>query len=78
MMVENFDWYIGCLFCGLEELGVFDDMLIVFLLDNGVEGNFIGMMYDNEEILFVEFDISFENMGWLWLYVWMGLGWVLV
>ncbi|MEM9405195.1 MAG: arylsulfatase [Acidobacteriota bacterium] len=76
-MVENLDRHIGRLLQGLEELGVLEDTLIVFLSDNGAEGNLIGTMYDNEEILPVEFDTSFTNMGRPRSYVWTGPGWAL-
>ncbi len=74
-MVENLDRHIGRLLAALEEMGVLDDTLVVFLSDNGAEGNLIGTMYDNEEIVPQQFDLSYENMGRAFSYVWTGPGW---
>jgi len=74
-MVENMDRNIGRLLDFLRQSGVYDDTFIVFLSDNGAEGNNIGTMYDNEEWIPTRFDNSYENMGRVDSYVWTGPGW---
>ncbi len=74
-MVENMDRNIGRLLAFLEEAGVADNTFVVFLSDNGAEGNNIGTMYDNETWIPTRFDTSYENMGRMDSYVWTGPGW---
>ncbi|MEM7204369.1 MAG: arylsulfatase [Planctomycetota bacterium] len=74
-MVENLDRNIGRLIDGLAASGQLDNTFILFLPDNGPEGNPIDRLGSNETWLPQRFDLSYENMGRPDSYVFCGPGW---
>ncbi|MBK4723470.1 arylsulfatase [Azospirillum sp. YIM DDC1] len=73
-MVDSLDQNIGRLVSYLKEIGAFDNTIIVFLSDNGAEGNDI---LDLVPATWVEetFDNSLDNIGRPGSYVGYGPGW---
>jgi len=74
-MVENLDRNIGRLINHLKETGEYENTFIMFMSDNGAEGNDIGTLGDNEEWIPRSFDNSLENMGKVNSYIHYGAGW---
>ena len=75
-MIAYLDSEVGRLIDYLKETNQYDDTLIVFLSDNGPEGNDIeNALADNREWLPSNFDQSFENMGKTNSYVSLSRGW---
>ena len=74
-MVENLDRNIGRLLNHLKETGEYENTFIMFMSDNGAEGNDIGTLGDNEEWIPRSFDNSLENMGKVNSYIHYGAGW---
>ena len=74
-MVENLDRNIGRVINHLKETGEFENTFIMFMSDNGAEGNDIGTLGDNEEWIPRSFDNSLENMGKVNSYIHYGAGW---
>ena len=62
-MVEALDHHIGRLIRYLKEAGIFDNTVIVFLSDNGAEGNDPRVILENAAWIPANFDNSIENMG---------------
>ena len=76
-MVEAMDFHIGRVLQYLEQSGLADNTLVVFLSDNGAEGgnplDFYGQPgFDWAESMF---DLSIENLGRPDSYAWLGPGW---
>ena len=74
-MVENLDRNIGRVINHLKETGEYENTFIMFMSDNGAEGNDIGTLGDNEEWIPRSFDNSLENMGKVNSYIHYGAGW---
>lgn len=74
-MIENMDHHIGRLKRVLKERDTDRETVIIFLSDNGAEGNAVNEMMDNEYWIPSNFDNRFENLGRQGSYVWLGLGW---
>ena len=74
-MVECMDSNIGRLFEYLKSTNQYDQTLIVFLSDNGPEGNPIANMSHNKEWIPRAFDNSINNMGKVNSYIFTGPGW---
>jgi len=74
-MLENLDFHVGRVVQYLKDRGLYEDTFILFLSDNGPEGNNMGSMGDNPYWLPATFDNRVENMGRERSYVWMGPGW---
>jgi len=75
-MISYLDSEVGRLIDYLKATDQYDDTLIVFLSDNGPEGNDIeNGLADNREWLPSNFDQSFENMGKANSYVALSRGW---
>jgi arylsulfatase len=74
-MVAHLDAEIGRLLEALEARGELDDTIVVFLSDNGPEGNDVLAISGNREWIPEAFDQRYENMGRPGSYVWMGRGW---
>ena len=74
-MVENLDRNIGRLINHLKETGEYENTFIMFMSDNGAEGNDIGTLGDNKEWIPRSFDNSLENMGKVNSYIHYGAGW---
>ena len=73
-MVELMDLYIGQMIEYVEKN--FDrETIIIFVSDNGAEGNAIEQMGQNEFWIPATFDNRIENMGKQNSYVWLGAGW---
>ena len=51
------------------------ETIIIFVSDNGAEGNAINEMGDNKHWIPATFDNRIENMGKRDSYVWLGAGW---
>lgn len=73
-MVELMDQQIGRL---LEAVTRDEDRetVVIFVSDNGAEGNSIGELLDNEYWVPATFDNRLDNMGRVDSYVWLGVGW---
>ncbi len=73
-MVELMDHHIGRF---IDGIGRDDDRetIIVFVSDNGSEGNDIGNLLDNKYWIPATFDNRLDNMGRRGSYVWLGAGW---
>ncbi len=74
-MVENLDHHLGRLVTHLRDTGMYDNTLIVFLSDNGPEGNHMTDIADNAYWVPANFDNRLQNMGRPGSYVWLGPGW---
>jgi arylsulfatase len=74
-MVENMDFHIGRLLGFLRESGRLDNTVVVFMSDNGAEGHDRLTLLDNATWVPANFDLSYENMGRVNSYVFVGPGW---
>ncbi|MFC6673906.1 arylsulfatase [Marinobacterium aestuariivivens] len=74
-MVDNMDHNIGRLLTWLEEQGKLDNTVILFMSDNGADGNSPEVLPGNREWFASEYDNSFENMGRRDSYIWYGAQW---
>ena len=74
-MIENMDHHIGRLLQVLNERDTNRDTVIIFLSDNGAEGNAIDGILDNRFWIPSNFDNRLENLGRQSSYMWLGLGW---
>ncbi|MCG8440696.1 MAG: sulfatase-like hydrolase/transferase, partial [Caulobacterales bacterium] len=74
-MVSHLDHEIGRLLAALTEHGADANTIIVFLSDNGPEGNDVLAIRDTREWAARTLDLSFENMGRPGSYVTPGRGW---
>lgn len=73
-MIELMDFHIGRVLAAVEELSD-RETIIIFMSDNGAEGNSIGELLDNEYWIPATFDNRLGNMGREGSYVWLGAGW---
>jgi len=74
-MVDNMDHNIGRLIDWLDEKGELDNTLIMFMSDNGADGNSPEVLPGNKDWFASDYDNSFENMGHPNSYVWYGAQW---
>ena len=74
-MIENMDHHIGRLLQSVQERDTDRETIIIFLSDNGAEGNAVNTMMDNSYWVPSNFDNRLENLGRQGSYVWLGLGW---
>lgn len=74
-MISLMDKEIGRLVTYLKQTGEYDKTLIVFLSDNGPEGNNVSLIRNSAQWIEENFDQSYENMGKQNSYVWLGRGW---
>lgn len=74
-MIENMDYHIGRLLEALNEKDTDRETVIIFISDNGAEGNDVGNMMDNRYWIPSNFDNRLENLGRRGSYMWLGLGW---
>lgn len=74
-MVDNMDHNIGRLLNHLEAKGEIENTVILFMSDNGADGNSPEVLPKNKEWIATEFDNSLENMGRPNSYVWYGPQW---
>ena len=71
-MVDDVDRYFGRLLSYLRDTGQYDNTLILFMSDNGPEGNELTNLRDTVPDCC---DNSFENLGKADSYVWLGADW---
>jgi len=74
-MIERLDHHTGRVVDHLKSIGEFDNTMIVFMADNGAEGNSIMTYKDTGEWVARTFDNSYENMGRINSYIEVGAGW---
>ncbi|MBK5550661.1 arylsulfatase [Pseudomonas sp. TH03] len=74
-MIGSFDHEVGRLIAHLKEKGVYDNTLIVFLSDNGPEGNDWSKQSDNDKWIPKNFDVSLDNIGRTNSFVYEGPAW---
>ncbi|MDX1405228.1 MAG: arylsulfatase [Woeseiaceae bacterium] len=74
-MIENMDHHIGRLLSALDERVTDRETVIIFMSDNGAEGNAIDGILDNSYWIPSHFDNRLENLGRRGSYMWLGLGW---
>ncbi|MEL6257068.1 MAG: arylsulfatase, partial [Bacteroidota bacterium] len=74
-MVERLDANVGKLINHLRSINQEDNTLIIFMSDNGAEGNNIFNIVDTQEWVAKNFDNSLENMGRKNSYIFTGPSW---
>ena len=76
-MTEAMDFHIGRVLDYLEQEGLADNTLVIFLSDNGAEGGNPLDFYGQPGFDWAEdgFDVSLENLGRPGSYSWLGAGW---
>ncbi len=74
-MIERLDHHTGRVIEHLKSIGEYENTMIIFLADNGAEGNSILTYEDTGEWVERSFDTSYENMGRINSYVELGAGW---
>ena len=74
-MIENMDHHIGRLLDDLRERDTNRETIIIFVSDNGAEGNAVDRIMDNSYWIPSTFDNRLDNLGRQGSYVWLGLGW---
>ncbi len=77
-MIERLDENVGKLIRHLKETDLYDNTLIVFMADNGAEGNSIWGIGDTKEWVAQNFDNDLPNIGRKNSYVFTGPGWAQV
>jgi arylsulfatase len=74
-MIAHLDHEVGRLIDFLKSNGQYDNTIIVFLSDNGPEGNDVMQIRDNADWIPTVFDLDYESMGTEGSYTWLGRGW---
>ncbi len=74
-MIGNMDHHIGRLLETLRERDSNRETIIIFLSDNGAEGNAVNQIMDNDYWIPSTFDNRLANLGRQGSYMWLGLGW---
>ena len=74
-MIENMDFHIGRLLTELRERDSERETFMIFVSDNGAEGNAIDGIMDNAYWIPSNFDNRIDNIGRQGSYQWQGLGW---
>jgi arylsulfatase len=77
-MIERLDVNIGRLVKHLKEIGEYENTLIVFMADNGAEGNNVNSIVDTGEWVEANFDNRIENIGRKNSYIFTGPSWAQV
>ena len=77
-MIERLDANVGKLVAHLKATGNYENTLIIFMADNGAEGNSVGTIRDTKEWVAETFDNSLENIGRKNSYVYTGPSWAQV
>ncbi len=73
-MIELMDLYVGKIIDYVQN-EIERETIIIFVSDNGAEGNAIDKMGQNEFWIPATFDNRLKNMGKEGSYVWLGAGW---
>ncbi len=74
-MVDNMDHNIGRLLDWLDTKGKLDNTVIMFMSDNGADGNSPEVLPGNKAWFASEFDNSYDNIGRPNSYAWYGAQW---
>jgi arylsulfatase len=74
-MIAHLDHEVGRLLAFLKKNGQYDNTIVVFLSDNGPEGNDVMQIRDNADWLPTRFDLGYESMGTKGSYTLLGRGW---
>lgn len=74
-MIEAMDHHLGRLLDYLKQSGDFDNTVVIFMSDNGPEGNNPIDLRDNPVWVPANFDLSVENIGKPGSYSYYGPGW---
>ncbi|MEX2475803.1 arylsulfatase [Marinobacter sp.] len=74
-MVDNMDENIGRVMAHLEKAGKLDNTVVMFMSDNGADGNSPEVLPRNKQWIAAEYDNSFDNMGRPDSYIWYGPQW---
>ena len=74
-MVERMDFHIGRIMEYLDETGQADNTIVIFMSDNGAEGNDRLQTLDNATWVPANYDLSYENIGRINSYAFPGPGW---
>lgn len=74
-MVDNMDHNIGRVMDHLEKTGELDNTVVLFISDNGADGNSPEVLPRNQEWIASEYDNSYDNIGRPDSYVWYGAQW---
>lgn len=74
-MIENMDYHIGRFLEFIRDRDSNRETVIVFLSDNGAEGNAIDGIRGNRYWIPSHFDNRLPNLGRQGSYMWLGLGW---
>jgi len=77
-MVERLDANIGQIIEHLKSINQYENTLIIFMSDNGAEGNNINNIVDTREWVSDNFDNSLENMSRPNSYIFTGPSWAQV
>lgn len=77
-MIERLDVNVGRLVKHLKEIGEYENTLIVFIADNGAEGNNVNSIVDTGEWVEANFDNRIENIGRKNSYIFTGPSWAQV
>ncbi len=77
-MIERLDFHTGKVLQHLKDIGIYENTLIIFMSDNGAEGNSIMGYEGTGAWVDTTFDNSLSNMGKLNSYVELGTGWAQV
>ncbi len=77
-MIERLDHHTGRVIQHLKDIGEYDNTFIIFMSDNGAEGNSIMGYAGTGEWVDTTFDNSLANMGKINSYVELGTGWAQV
>jgi len=77
-MIERLDHHVGRVINHLKHIGAYENTLIVFMADNGAEGNSILGYQGTREWVNTHFDNSLENRGKANSYILTGPAWAQV
>lgn len=77
-MIERLDHHVGRVINHLKQEGLYDNTLIVFMADNGAEGNDVFTIDGTEQWVAENWDNRFENMGRKGSYIQQGRDWASV
>ena len=74
-MIENVDYQVGRLLAHIRARDTNRETIVIFLSDNGAEGNAVDGIMDNDFWIPSNFDNRLDNLGRPDSFVWQGLGW---
>ena len=77
-MIERLDYHTGRVIQHLKDKGEYENTLLIFMADNGAEGNSIMGYMGTGEWVDTTFDNSLANMGKINSYVELGTAWAQV